>query len=66
MRRRWIRVRPERRDDVGALLAAGVVAAGLGAVTFYVSRLFLAREPVDSHRPQDSESGHRDVEAARG
>lgn len=66
MRRRWIRVRPERRDDVGALVAAGVVAAGVGAVTFYLARLLLAREPVDTHRPHGSESGLREVEAARG
>jgi hypothetical protein len=57
MRKRWIRVRPERQDDVGALMAAGVVAASLGAVTFYLTRLFLAREPVDSHRVQRAESG---------
>jgi len=50
MRRRWIRVRPERRENVGALMAAGVVATGVGALTFYLTRLLLAREPVDAHR----------------
>lgn len=50
MRKRWIRVRPSGKDEAGALLTAGVLAASVGAVTFYLTRLFLAREPVDSHR----------------
>lgn len=46
-RRRWIRVPPGRRDNLGAALAAGALAAGVGVLTFYVTRLFLAREPLD-------------------
>ena len=40
----WIRVPPERGDTARALLTAGVVAAGAGVVTFYLTRLLLARE----------------------
>ncbi len=42
---------------MGSLLAAGVVAASVGAVTFYLTRLFLTREPVDSHRLQRADPG---------
>jgi hypothetical protein len=37
-----------RRERAGALLAAGAVAVGVGAATFYVVRLFLSREPLDA------------------
>jgi hypothetical protein len=50
MRRRWVRRAPERKDDVGALMAAGIVAAGVGAVTYYLARLIFARDPVNEHR----------------
>jgi len=46
MRKRYIRNEPERRDDVAAAMVAGALAAGVGAVTFYLARLLLAREPV--------------------
>ena len=46
MRQRYIRNEPERRDDVAAAMVAGALAAGVGAVTFYLARLLLAREPV--------------------
>lgn len=54
MSRRYIRVPAERKDTVAALMASGAVAACVGAVTFYVTRLFLAREslaPEDDERP---------------
>lgn len=43
---RWVRMPASRRERFAALLAAGTVAAGVGAATFYVVRLFLAREPL--------------------
>ena len=46
MKQRYIRNEPERRDDVAAAMVAGALAAGVGAVTFYLARLLLAREPV--------------------
>lgn len=57
MRRRWIRNRPDRRENAMAAVAAAGVGAVVGAVLFYLGRLFLAREPV---RPQGQ------VEAAAG
>lgn len=47
---RYRRVEPRRPDTAGALLAAGAVAAVTGAVTFYLVRLFLAREPLSGRR----------------
>jgi hypothetical protein len=43
---RWIRVPPERRHDVTAALVAGALAVGVGATAFWLTRLFLAREPL--------------------
>lgn len=45
-RRRWIRVRPDRGENLRAALAAGALAAGVGVVSFYLTRLLLAREPL--------------------
>jgi len=42
----WIRVPPEPRQALAAGVVAGVVALGAAAVTFYIVRLVLAREPV--------------------
>jgi hypothetical protein len=44
---RYARRRPTRRDDLVAGLIAGGLAAGIGLVTFYVSRLLLARAQLD-------------------
>jgi len=44
MSARWIRIPPEPRHDVAAALAAGVLAVGVGVVTFWLARLVLARE----------------------
>ena len=38
---RWIRVRPGRRENLRAALAAGI-----GVESFYLTRLLLAREPL--------------------
>lgn len=57
MRQRYIRVPAERRDTVAALMVSGVVAAGVGAVTFYLTRVLLAREPLDAGPPRLSEEG---------
>jgi len=43
---RWIRVRPGRDETLRAALAAGAMAVGVGTVAFYLTRLFLAREPL--------------------
>lgn len=47
MRRRWIRLRPARKDTAAAALLAATLGLGVGAATFYVVRLLLAREPMD-------------------
>ena len=51
MRRRWLRTRPGARETVGAAVAAGVVVAAVGSVTFYLARLFLSREAMDRDPP---------------
>lgn len=47
----WIRLPAEPRDNAAAALAAGVLAAGVGLVTFYLVRTLLAREPVGGPPP---------------
>ena len=47
MRRRYIRVPAERKDDVAALVVSGALAACVGAVTFYLTRVLLAREVLE-------------------
>lgn len=54
MSARWIRVPPEKGDDVTAALVAGVLALGVGAVAFWVTRTFLARERLPELRPEAS------------
>ncbi len=47
MKRRWIRLRPDRKDTAAAALVATTLGLGVGVVAFYVVRLLLAREPLD-------------------
>ena len=47
----WIRVPPERSDDAKALIAAGALAAGVGLITFYLTRMVLARERLSGGGP---------------
>jgi hypothetical protein len=47
MRARWIRLRPEPKDNAAAALLAATLGLGVGAAVFYVVRLLLAREPLD-------------------
>jgi hypothetical protein len=42
----WIRRRPERTETGTAAVAALAVAAGTAAVTFWLVRTLLARDPV--------------------
>lgn len=51
MIRYYRRTTPGTRENVGASLAAVGVAAGVAAVTFYLVRLFLAREPLGPSTP---------------
>lgn len=43
---RWIRVQPGGRETLRAAVVAGAMAVGVGTVAFYLTRLFLAREPL--------------------
>jgi hypothetical protein len=52
---RWIRIRSGSRETVGAAVAAGVVVAAVGSVTFYLARLILSREPMDRDVPGEEE-----------
>ena len=51
MSRFYRRTDPGTRENVGAGLAAFGVAAGAAAVTFYLVRIFLAREPLGPFDP---------------
>lgn len=72
MRRRYVRVPPEKKDTVAAALVSGAVAACVGAVTFYLTRMLLSREelgPRGALGPGDEEAllpEGNDVEQGRG
>jgi hypothetical protein len=54
----WIRRPPERREGAAALLAAGIAAAGVGVLTFYLTRILLARDSLgDGGVPAPLEQG---------
>lgn len=53
---RWIRHRPERRESLAALGAGMGVGLVVGGVVFYLARLLLAREPLET-RPSRETSG---------
>ena len=48
---RYIRVPAGRRENIGAAIASGVVAACAGVAVFYLTRLLLAREPLREPEP---------------
>lgn len=49
---RYLRTPPRRGDEVAAMAVAGLVAVGVGAATWYVTRLLLSRTPVhEGERP---------------
>jgi hypothetical protein len=45
------RTTPGLRENLAAGLVAAGLAAGVAAVSFYLVRLFLAREPLDPRSP---------------
>jgi hypothetical protein len=51
---RHLRKTAGRKENVAAAVISGTLAAGVGLVAFYFTRLFLSREPVDA-----SEAGDR-------
>ena len=54
MKRRWIRVPAGKRERGVALGVSLGLAAGVGLISFYLARLFLAREeirPLDREKP---------------
>jgi hypothetical protein len=48
----YVRKDPGLRENLGAGLASAGLALGVGAVTFYLLRLFLAREPLEPLPPR--------------
>ena len=44
---RYRRNEPSRRENVAAALISGTLAAGVGLVVLYLTRILLARERVD-------------------
>ena len=45
---RYIRMEPDRSDNVKAAVVSAALGAGVGIVAFYFVRLMLSREPLDS------------------
>ena len=43
---RYLRNRPTREENVRAAVLSSMIAAGVGVVTFYFTRMLLAREPM--------------------
>lgn len=64
----WIRRPPERRENAAALLAAGIAAAGVGTLTFYLARILLARDSLGRRGvpapPEEAPGGESDAAAA--
>ncbi|HEX9887008.1 MAG TPA: hypothetical protein VGA70_11000 [Longimicrobiales bacterium] len=54
---RWIRNRPSRRENAVASVVAGSLGAAVGLVVYYLTRLVLAREPVEGRDREDGEVG---------
>ena len=67
---RYLRNRPDRGDDLRALVISSAVAAGVGVVTFYFTRLLLAREPLvaggGSTMARNSQAGTRGSRESSG
>lgn len=65
----WIRRPPERQESIASLLAAGIAAVGVGAVTFYLTRILLARDslggPEAPALPEEGSGGGSDAAGAR-
>ena len=55
MSRYYRRTEPSSRDNLGAGVLAAGLAAGVAAVSFYLTRLFLAREPLDPPKRESLE-----------
>lgn len=51
---RYVRTKPKKKEKWSAAAASAAIAAGAGLVTFYLARLFLAREALPD--PVDEES----------
>lgn len=45
---RYIRMEPDRSDNVKAAVVSAALGAGVGIVAFYFVRLVLSREPLES------------------
>jgi hypothetical protein len=56
MSRYYRRTTPGLRENLEAGMAAAGLAVGVGALTFYLVRLFLAREPLDPLPPAPAPS----------
>lgn len=61
MSARWIRTPPDLRDDVAAALVAGALALGVGVATFWITRVFLARERLPEEPPARPGPGSDDT-----
>jgi hypothetical protein len=62
MNRYYRRTTPGRQENLEAGVVAAGLAVGVGALTFYLVRLFLAREPLDPLPPTPLPSGAAEPE----
>lgn len=60
-RRRWVIREPEPAETVSAAAVSTILALGVGVVTFYLTRAFLAREPAAEGVDDGAVSGGTDV-----
>ncbi len=58
---RYIRNTPSRRENSRAALASIAVAVGVGLTTFYLTRIFLARDPLPRKNEGPSGLGQKEV-----
>jgi len=61
MTRYYRRTKPGLDENLRAGLVAGGIAATVAAVSFYLVRLFLAREPLDPLPSTDPEEGFAEI-----
>lgn len=54
---RYLRNEPDRKENITAALISGILAAGVGLVTFYFTRLILARDSVGEPEPGEGHAG---------
>ena len=53
---RYTRVPPDRAEEARAAIVSAALGVGVGLVTFYLARLFLSREAMESMALEEADS----------